>query len=89
MKQSKNPEDFKVISEILMHESEEITDRVYSQLDTNRIREVVSNLGKNSQGNPVSSSPVCRNAGISGQDLLMSLPVEGREQLVRENLGLR
>ena len=89
MKQSKNPEDFKVISEILMHESEEITDRVYSQLDTNRIREVVSNLGKNSQEHPVSSSPVCRNAGISSHDLLLSLPVEGREQLVRENLGLR
>ena len=88
LSKAKTPEDFKVISTNLMHDSTEITDRTYSQLDINVIRETLSNFGKTPQKDIVSSSPVSQNNGVTDYDLMMSLPVEVRAQILREKFGL-
>ena len=82
LSKANTPEEIKAISLNLMHESTDITDRIYLQLDTDVIRRVLTNIDDRKKYTNTGVQ------GISDEALLASLPLEIRVQLAREKLGL-
>ena len=69
-----------------MHGSIDITDKIYSKMNIDAVNETISNMGY--EENIHTADTEKRNKDIPVSELLASLPVEIREKIVREKLGL-
>ena len=84
MNHAKNMQEFKAVSLNVMHGSMDITDKIYSRMNIDTVNEMITNMGYEPQA-PVTQN---NNNDIPVSELLASLPVEIREKIVREKLGL-
>ena len=62
----------------------EITDKIYSRMNIDSVNEAITNMGYEEP----TSKATNNNNDIPVSELLASLPVEIREKIVRERLGL-
>ena len=86
MKHAKTIQDFKAISLNVMHGSIDITDKIYSRMNIDAVNDTISNMGY--EENIHTADTEKSNNDIPVSELLASLPVEIREKIVREKLGL-
>lgn len=84
MSHAKNMQEFKAVSLNVMHGSMDITDKIYSRMNIDTVNETITNLGFESTPLPVQKN----SNDIPISELLASLPLEIREKIVREKLGL-
>ena len=77
-------QEFKAVSLNVMHGSMDITDKIYSRMNIDTVNETITNLGFESTPLPVQKN----SNDIPISELLASLPLEIREKIVREKLGL-
>lgn len=72
-------EQFKAISQNVMHKSTSITDEIYSRMEHGKIRDVIGGLGRQEQkGNNV----------LSANEILSSMTAEDKIQILKELFGL-
>ena len=86
MKHAKTIQDFKAISLNVMHGSIDITDKIYSRMNIDALNETITNMGYEEEMHTTDTGK--RNNDVPVSELLASLPVEIREKIVREKLGL-
>lgn len=85
MTHAKNIQEFKAVSINVMHAGIDITDKIYSRINIDTVNETITNMGMETE----SKDSITKNDnGIPVSELLASLPVEIREKIVREKLGL-
>ncbi len=84
MSHAKNMQEFKAVSLNVMHGSMDITDKIYSRMNIDTVNETITNLGVEDMPHRVERN----NNDVPVSELLASLPLEIREKIVREKLGL-
>ncbi len=86
MNHAKNIQGFKAISLNVMRGSIDITDKIYSRMNIDAVNETITNMGYEEEMHTTDTEKSNNDVPVSA--LLASLPVEIREKIVREKLGL-
>lgn len=75
-------EEFKAISQNVMHNNTSITDEIYSRMNHEKLNNVISNMGSKNESDKQIVT------GVTSADILSGMTIDEKKQLLKELLGL-